>query len=499
MSTTFEQFKKYLQQIQRYNQIQTLLYWDMKGQMPKEGFAGHSDALTYFSTEQFKLSTSQELKDYLVKLSQPEEFEKLDADWQFIVKLMKRELDRDERIPQDFYSAYVQEQAESAKAWEEAKRASDFTIFAPHLKKMIEMTKQRCAYTDPDKEVYDALLNDFEEGMDSATIDRLFGELKAALVPLVQKILAAKQPDDSKFHAFYSADDQRKVQEYLLSYIGFDWNRGTVGESEHPFTLNFSSQDVRVTNHYYEDNALSAMFSAIHEGGHAIFEQNVNPKLDGTVAGSCRYMGIHESQSRFYENILARNKNFWEPIYGDIQKLLPALEEVSLEEFYHEINHVRNGMIRTESDEVTYCFHIIIRYELEKAIFRDGVDVEELPAMWNAKMQEYLNITPANDAEGILQDMHWSDGSFGYFPSYLLGSIYDGMYLQQLEKEMGPVDDVLREGRIKEITKWLNEKIHQYGSTRRPKEVIEAVCHTEPTAEPLIRYFTNKYTELYNL
>ena len=156
-------------------------------------------------------------------------------------------------------------------------------------------------------------------------------------------------------------------------------------------------------------------------------------------------------------------------------------------------------MIRTESDEVTYCFHIIIRYELEKAIFRDGVDVEELPAMWNAKMQEYLNITPANDAEGILQDMHWSDGSFGYFPSYLLGSIYDGMYLQQLEKEMGPVDDVLREGRIKEITKWLNEKIHQYGSTRRPKEVIEAVCHTEPTAEPLIRYFTNKYTELYNL
>ena len=289
------------------------------------------------------------------------------------------------------------------------------------------------------------------------------------------------------------------MQEYLLSYIGFDWNRGTVGESEHPFTLNFSSQDVRVTNHYYEDNALSAMFSAIHEGGHAIFEQNVNPKLDGTVAGSCRYMGIHESQSRFYENILARNKNFWEPIYGDIQKLLPALEGVSLEEFYHEINHVRNGMIRTESDEVTYCFHIIIRYELEKAIFRDGVDVEELPAMWNAKMQEYLNITPANDAEGILQDMHWSDGSFGYFPSYLLGSIYDGMYLQQLEKEMGPVDDVLREGRIKEITKWLNEKIHQYGSTRRPKEVIEAVCHTEPTAEPLIRYFTNKYTELYNL
>ena len=241
------------------------------------------------------------------------------------------------------------------------------------------------------------------------------------------------------------------------------------------------------------------MYSAIHEGGHAIFEQNVNPAYDGTIAGSCCYCGIHESQSRFYENVLGRNKNFWVPIYEKLGELLPKFKEISLDEFYHEINHVRNSLIRTEADELTYCFHIIIRYELEKAIFRDGVSVEELPKLWNEKMQEYLQITPANDAEGILQDMHWSDGSFGYFPSYLLGNIYDGMYLEEITKEIGDVDTILREGRIGEITKWLNEKIHQYGSTRLPKEVIEKVCGKEVSAQPIIDYFKKKYTEVYSL
>ena len=412
---------------------------------------------------------------------------------------MKREFDRNKRIPADVYEAFVRAQAESGNAWEEAKNASDFSIFAPHLKKMIDMTREMTGYTDPGKEVYDALLNQYEEGMDSATIDRLFGDLKQELIPMVQAIIAKPEPDDSAFHAYFDPDAQRKVQWMLLDYIGFRRDAGAVGETEHPFTLNFSSKDVRVTNHYYETDPISSMFSAIHEGGHGIFEQNVNPEYDNTVAGSCGYMGIHESQSRFYENILGRNKNFWLPIYDKLGELLPQFKEISLDEFYREINHVRNSFIRTEADEVTYCFHIILRYEMEKAIFRDNVAVEDLPALWNQKMQEYLQITPANDAEGILQDMHWSDGSFGYFPSYLLGSIYDGMYLDTIEAELGSVDQILAEGRISEITKWLNEKIHQYGSTRTPKEVIENVCGKEVSAEPLVRYFKKKYTEIYEL
>ena len=499
MSETLDKLQQYLKKMQQFDHVTTLLYWDMRTNTPKEGFEGHSDALTYFSTERFELATSDELKNLLDTLAAPEEFEALDDKWKFIVSKMKEQMDRDRRIPKDFYESFVKAQSESENAWEEAKEKSDFSIFAPHLEKLIGMVTKMTEYTDPGKDVYDALLDQYEKGMDKATIDGLFEQLKKELIPLVQKVLAAKQPDDSKFHATFDVNAQKEVQKLLLSYIGFDWNKGTTGESTHPFTLNFSSKDVRVTNHFYEHDPLSAMYSAIHEGGHAIFEQNVNPDFDGTIAGGCFYMGIHESQSRFYENILGRNKNFWSPVYDKVQEKLPQLKDISLDEFYHEVNHVRNSLIRTEADELTYCFHIILRYEIEKAIFDEHVKVEDLPALWNAKMQEYLQITPENDAEGILQDMHWSDGSFGYFPSYLLGSIYDGMYLDAVQEELGSVDTLLAEGKIGEITKWLNEKIHQYGSTREPKEVIEKVCKKEVTAEPLVRYFKEKYTKVYAL
>ena len=499
MSETLEKFKQYLDKMKKYEHVNTLLYWDMKTGVPKLGQAGHVDAVTYFSTESFAMATSPELSGMLKTLSQPEEFSELSDTMQFIVTRMKRDMDKDSRIPKERYEAFVRAQAESENAWEEAKAAADFFVFAPHLEKMIALTEELAGYTDPGRDVYDVLIDKYEEGMDAKTVDRLFGELKEGLIPLVKKILAAGQPDDAKFQGFFDVDAQRKVQDMLLSYIGFSREAGAVGESEHPFTLNFSSRDVRVTNHYYEHAPLFAVFSAIHEGGHAVFEQNVNPEYDNTVAGSCRYMGIHESQSRFYENILGRNRNFWLPIYGKLQELLPQFRDISLDEFYREINHVRNSFIRTDADEVTYCFHIILRYEMEKAIFLEHVPVEELPGLWNRKMQEYLGITPSDDAEGILQDMHWSGASFGYFPSYLLGSIYDGMFLEQLEAELGPVDELLASGRILEITKWLNEKIHRYGSTRKPKEVLAAVCGREVTAEPLLRYFMKKYTEIYHL
>ena len=499
MSELEKKLKDFLELKKQYDHVTTLLYWDMETGTPKLGQQAHVDALTYFSTRSFEMGTSDELEQMLQALSEPKEYEALDDTMKFIVTRMKRDMDKDKRIPKDLFEAFVRAQAEAGNAWRDAKNASDFSMFAPHLEKMIEMRKEITGYTDLGKEIYDALLDNYEEGMDTETIDHLFGDLKKELIPLVKQILAAKQPDDSKFKGHYDVDAQKKVQNLLLDYIGFSKDAGSVGETEHPFTLNFNSKDVRVSNHYYEEEPLFAMFSAIHEGGHAIFEQNVNPAYDNTVAGSCCYMGVHESQSRFYENILGRNKNFWLPIYDKLGELLPQFKEITLDEFYHEINHVRNSMIRTEADEVTYCFHIILRYEMEKAIFRDHVPVAKLPELWNEKMKEYLDIVPANDAEGILQDMHWSDASFGYFPSYLLGSIYDGMYLEELEKELGSVDELLAAGKIGEITKWLNQKIHWYGSTRTPKEVIANVCGKEVSAEPLIRYFKEKYSKLYDL
>lgn len=499
MSKLFEEFQDYLNKMNQYEHVTTLLYWDMKTVTPKLGQAGHVNALTHFSSEHFAMSTSERLGEMLAGLAEPEEFEALTDTWQFIVKYMKKDYDRNKRIPAELYNTLVQTQAQAGIAWEEAKEKSDFNLFAPHLQKIIDLTRELTGYTDPGKEVYDALLDQYEEEMDSATIDGLFEDLKKELIPLVKAILGNQKAENPAFGGYFDPDGQRKVQDMLLDYIGFRKDAGSVGETEHPFTLNFSSKDVRVTNHYYEHDPLSSIFSAIHEGGHGIFEQNVNPEYDNTVAGSCRNMGLHESQSRFYENILGRNKNFWIPIYDKLGELLPPFKEISLEDFYRKINHVKNSFIRVNADEVTYCFHIILRYEMEKAIFRDQVPVDELPALWNQKMQEYLQITPSNNAEGILQDMHWSDGSFGYFPSYLLGSIYDGMLLDALQEELGDVNELLRNGKISEITKWLNQKIHWYGNTRKPKEVIAAVCGKEVSAEPLIRYFKEKYTEIYGL
>lgn len=499
MSETLKQFKEYLERLSYYNHVTTQMYWDMQTQTPPKGYANKVDAVTYFSTEAFQMMTSETYGEMLEKLSQPEEFEKLDEAMQITVKRRKKNYDEDKRVPKDFYEEMVRASSHSQKAWEEAKRKNDYSIFCPHLQKMIDYRRKMTAYVRPDMEVYDALLDMYEEGMDSATVDRLFTELKEGLVPLLQKIAQKPEPDSSIFKGSYDVYKQKELSAFLLDYIGYDKEAGVMGESEHPFTMGFGSGDVRVTNHYREEEPINAMFSIIHEGGHAIFEQGIDEKYDKTDVAEINFLGLHESQSRFFENILGRNIHFWEPIYDKLGEYLPKFKEITLEQFYREINHVIPSFIRTEADELTYSLHVILRYEIEKAIFRDGVNAEELPGLWNDKMEELIGVRPTSDAEGILQDMHWSDGSFGYFPTYALGNIYDGMFLEKITEELGDIDTILSEGRIKEITAWLHDKIHQYGSLRTSREVIEFVCGKEVSAKPILRYFEEKYTKLYGL
>lgn len=498
MSEKLEQFKEYLDKMEQYTQIDTQLSWDMQTQTPKKGYGYKIDAITYFAAEKFKIATSAETGRLYEAMAEPEEYDALDEAMKLTVRRGKKNYDREKRVPADFYEEMVRAVNVSAKVWEEAKQKSDYALFCPHLQKMIAFRRRYIAYMEPEKDIYDTMLDMYEEGMDSATIDRLFSQMKEELVPLFQKIMEKPEPDNSCFAGDYDISRQKELQAYLLSYIGFDREAGVTGESEHPFTMAFGPGDVRVTNHFNRHDAIDAMFSAIHEGGHAIFEQGIHPDYVKTAAVDIG-MGMHESQSRFYENILGRNINFWKPVYAKVGEYLPKFQGIPLEAFYREINHVRPSFIRTAADELTYCFHIILRYEVEKAIFREGVDAEALPALWNDKMEELLGIRPANAAEGILQDMHWSDGSFGYFPTYLLGTIYDGMFLEAAEKELGSVDTLLAEGRIGEITGWLREKIHRHGSMRTAAETLREVCGREVTAEPIIRYFKKKYAEIYGL
>ena len=499
MSEVKERFLEHLNKMEYYMQACGQLSWDMYTQTPKKGYDYKVDAITYFSTEAFRLSTSDEVAELYEKMSQPEEYDALSDALKLTVKRGKKEFERSKRIPATFYEEMVKETNIAQKVWEEAKEKSDYDLFCPHLQKLIDMTKQYAKYIEPEKEIYDTLVDQYEEGMDSATIDRLFSDMKEALVPLLKKIMEKPEPDSSIFDGEYDIYKQKELSEFLLKYIGFDMDAGVMAESAHPFTSGFGPRDVRVTNHYHKNDAIDPMFSIIHEGGHAIFEQGVALEYEKTAAASIPFLGLHESQSRFYENILGRNIHFWESIYDKVGEYLPKFKEVELKDFFREINHVKPSFIRTQADELTYNFHIILRYEIEKAIFREGVEAKDLPKLWNDLMEELLGVRPTNDAEGILQDMHWGGGSFGYFPTYLLGTIYDGMLKDAFEAEMGSIDTMLAEGRILEITAWLKDKIHRYGSMRTSLETIKEVCGKEVSAEPIIRHFTEKYTKIYEL
>ena len=497
--TLLEQYKKLNKEMGYMAHAVNLMYWDMQTTAPEGGQEKLSDSITYFSTEMFKKSTSDEFYDLVCKLAEPEEFDKLDDVMKFDISRTKRDLDKARRVPADFYEEYVKTTTTSSVVWPKAKQNNDWNLYKEPLKNTIEALKKYQGYLNPDKKVYDALIDQYEEGMTQETIDRVFGELKKELVPMVEKITAAPQPDHSKFTMTIPAHKQAKLCKFLVEYMGMDMNRFAQAETEHPFTTSMSLNDVRITNHYHENDIVSPIFSAIHEGGHALFDQNIDQKYEDTAGAGVNYMGLHESQSRFFENILGRNINFWKPIWPKVLEIVPEFKDVTIEEFVREINHVENSLIRTEADEVTYCLHIILRYEIERAIFIDGVSVEELPALWNRKMDELLHVVPATDADGVLQDMHWSDASFGYFPSYLLGSIYDGMFLEAIEADLGPVDDILAAGDIRKITNWLKENIHQYGATRISSEVLEKVCGKELSAAPLIRYFKKKYADVYGI
>ncbi len=488
-----EDYKEKMKQLGYLKHATALMNWDLETTAPDGAKEKLTDVLTYFSTEAFKLSTSDEVYGLVNELSEPEEFDKLDDVMKFDISRTKRDLDKMRRLPADVYEEYVRITTKSGIVWQKAKQASNFSLYEKDLSDVIEIVKKYQSYVNPDKDVYDALIDQFEEGMTQEIIDRVFGDLRKELVPLVDEVTKRPQPDHSKFAFRVPVHVQKEVCRFLVEYMGMDMNRFSMGETEHPFTTSMNMDDVRVTNHYREDAFIEPIFSAIHEGGHAIFDQNVDHKYDNTAASDVSYMGLHESQSRFYENILGRNINFWKPIWPKMTEMIPELRDVTLDDFYSEINSVQKSYIRTEADELTYCLHVILRYEIEREIFKGTVTVKDLPEVWNKKMEELLGIIPRNDAEGVLQDMHWSDGSFGYFPSYLLGNIYDGMLLEAIEKDLGSIDDILAKGEIKKITKWLNENIHQYGATRLSKEVLEKVCGKELTAKPIIEYFKKKY------
>jgi carboxypeptidase Taq len=502
VETWLDEFRQYVKKMVHFQEALSLMFWDLRTGAPKKGVAGRAEAIGTLSTEVFKMATSPQMEEYLNALSAPEIYEQLDRVTQVMVRECRKEWERNRKIPQDRYQEYVILTSQAESVWEEAKHTSDFDMFRPYLEKIVAMNIEFIDYWGYGEHKYDTLLDQYEPGMTVRKLDEIFGELRSKTVELVQAIVhvSARKPDIEPFLRFYDPGKQREFNRYILEKMGYDFQAGRLDETVHPFEITLNQGDVRVTTKYDPHDLRTALFSTIHEGGHALYEQNISPQLAGTPLSTGTSMGIHESQSRFWENIIGRSLEFWQCYYPDLVQAFPAqLSDVPLDTFYRGINRVEPSLIRIEADEVTYNLHIMIRYELEKGLIQGEIRVADLPGIWAEKMKEYLGVVPRNDAEGVLQDVHWAGGSFGYFPSYSLGNLYAAQFAHAMEKDMPDVRERIRKGDLLHIKEWLREKIHQHGKLYTPSELIERVTGEPLNASYLVRYLENKFKPLYHL
>lgn len=490
-------FKTYMKDIEYLSSAVSTLYWDSRVSMPKKGAPYRGEILGFLSAELYKRQTSQTMKDgidYFMASNDSDDVVKAMAD------RAKREYDRSTLIPEDRYREYVIACSDSESAWETAKEKSDYALFKPHLEKLISFNREFIGYWGFQNSRYDRLLDIYEPGVTVKKLDVILAELRDAIIVLLDRIKSGGGKTDNEFlHTDYPLDAQQKLCRSVLEKMGYDFEAGRLDVSVHPFTDTLGVHDVRITTHYYIKEFQSALFSCIHEGGHAIYEQNISEKLLGTMLKTGTSMGIHESQSRLYENIIGRSRAFWTYFYPMAQACFPQFKTVPLDTFYKAINQVKPSLIRIESDELTYSLHIIIRYELEKAIFDGDAGLNELPILWNKKYREYLGVEPKNDAEGILQDMHWSSGNFGYFPSYALGNLYGAQFIHKLKADMPDFERRIEGGDLLSLNGWLKEHIHQHGAVYLPEELIRRVTGEELTAKYYIDYLNEKYGQIYGL
>ena len=497
---TREKFIDYVKKMQAYSEAIGLMYWDLRTGAPKKGVDQRSQVIGTLSSEVFGLRTSDELAEMLEDLGR--NVESLDSVTRRTFEETKKEYEMNKKIPAEEYKQYVILAAKSESVWEEAKETSDFGMFMPYLKEIVETTRRFVSYWGvKDGNPYNTLLDQYEPGMTTDILDDVFGELRSKIVPLAKQISESpNQPRTDFLYKHFPKDKQKHFSLEILKQLGYDFEAGRLDETVHPFATGLNRGDVRITTKYDEKDFRSAVFGTIHECGHALYEQNISPDLEGLPISGGTSMGIHESQSLFYENFVGRNEKFWEHNYGLLQSFAPEqFGEVMVKDFLAAINESKPSLIRIEADELTYPLHIMIRYEIEKGLFNGELQVENLPQIWNDKYEEYLGIRPENDGEGILQDVHWSGGSFGYFPSYALGYMYAAQLKAAMLKDLPNFDDLCAAGNLEPVKEWLTEKVHRHGMMKKPLEILEEATGEGLNASYLAEYLEEKYGRIYQL
>lgn len=495
--------------IEEYKDISTLgkiegvLGWDLNVNLPPKASDERAEQTAYMAKMVSEKWLDAEFKSLLEKANQESHFAKATRDEKAIVRNLNWAAKYYHRVPQEIIIEFAETSAKAFIAWQEAKRADKFSIFIPHLKKMVGLNQIIAKHIGYKDNPYDALLDLFEPGLTVKEVGKIFKTIQPTLTKILAKI--KKSPnykEDSKIvdaNVAYSADDQRQLSLFVLKKMGYDLAAGRMDVSMHPFTTTLGNKDIRITNRYKPNDFRDSLMIAMHETGHALYEQGVREEYANTPLAGGVSLGIHESQSRFWENQVGRSWEFTKFLTPILHAFYPdQLSEISAEEIFKLFNMVKSSLIRTEADEVTYNLHIILRFELENALINNKIKVEDLPKIWRKKMKKYLGIVPENDSDGVLQDVHWSHGPMGYFPTYTLGNLYAAQFTNRMKKEL-QLNELIEKGELGTILSWLRTNIHQYGSLYWPEELVRKVTGERLNPKYFLNYIKNKYSKIYGV
>lgn len=500
MSEKLNQLKEILGEVMDLRNASAVLGWDQQTYMPQGG----SDARGHQLGTLGKLAQIKFISDEVGQLLEDLKAEFAGADPgsedAALIRVTARDYAKAKSVPPEFIVESAIVTTKAFDAWMEARKKSDFSIFRPHLEKVVELTRKYVSFFPPADHPYDTLLDDFEPGMKTADVKVIFDGLRPKQVELLKQIAEAKQVKDNFLYDKYK---EKKMDEFSVSIatqFGYDWKKGRQDRAPHPFCTTFSVNDVRITTRFEKQNPTAMLFSTMHETGHALYELGSKQEFDRTPLMGGASLAIHESQSRMWENMVGRSFAFWEHFYPEFKKLFPAqLDGVGLKAFYKAINKVEPSFIRVNADEATYNMHIMLRLELEIGMVEGTIAVKDLPEIWNTKMNEYLGITPANDAQGVLQDMHWSGGAIGYFSTYALGNLVSAQLWEKINADMPNLDDEIRKGKFDSLLGWLRTNLHVHGRKFDPQDLVQKITGSKIDSAAYVRYLTKKYSAIYGL
>lgn len=490
-------FKRQVERLEALKGISEHLSWDMQTYLPEKGINALAWKMKHLEMMQNRILRSEKLHDLLTELK--ERINELSPEDRAMVNLIAKAHERVTKVPKQLLEEFAEASVRGYSAWEIAKESNDFSKYEPHLEKLVSIVRSEIEHRGYKDSPYNLLLDDYEPGLTTKQLDHIFSRLKEELIPIISKIKNSKHKPESAFlFKAYDHGEQMRLSKVILEAMGFNFSESRLDESMHPFCSLFGPGDVRMTTFIYPKDIIHTLTSATHEGGHGLYDMGVDPKFYKTPLFDGASCAIHESQSRLYETIVGQGMPFWNHFFPILKEAFPEqLKDVSVEDFYKAINKVESSPIRIEADEVTYQLHVLIRYEIERDLIEGKLVVKDLPKVWNQKMQDYLGITPESDSRGVMQDVHWSEGSFGYFPSYTLGNLYAAQFYNTAKKEIPDLELEISKGNLIPLKNWLNEKVHRYGALETPGEIIKRVTGEPLNPDYFINYIKEKYEKLY--